>query len=137
MILLEKTLDILTALVRQTWHDPLVGLLLMVAVSAVVAWRASTPHRSHRWVVRKGVCPCCGRALFGTTLAYQRLPGLALVYPESPSLNLSDFVARKICLRSRVSPRHFRANHTKSGEPQLCLLVHMHPNFDLLQTAIN
>jgi hypothetical protein len=86
MILLEMTLDILTALVRQTWHDPLVGLLLMVAVSAVVAWRASRRHRSHRWVVRKGVCPCCGRALFGTTLAYQRLPGLALVYPESPYL---------------------------------------------------
>jgi hypothetical protein len=57
--------------------------------------------------------------------------------PYQVSLNLSDFVARKICLRSRVSPRHFRANHTKSGEPQLCLLVHMHPNFDLLQTAIN
>jgi hypothetical protein len=82
MILLDKTLDILAALVRQPWRYPLVGLLLMVAVSAVVAWRASTPSRSHRWVVRKGRCPCCGSALFGTTLAYQRLPGLALVYPR-------------------------------------------------------
>jgi hypothetical protein len=86
MILLEKTLDILAVLVRQTWRYPLVGLLLMVAVSAVIAWRASTPRRSDRWVVRKGVCPGCGRALFGTTLAYQRLPELALVYPESPYL---------------------------------------------------
>ena len=86
MIRLEKTLDILTALVRQTWRDPVVWLLLIVAVSAVLAWRASTPRRSDRWVVRKGACPCCGRALFGTTLAYQRLPGLALVYPESPYL---------------------------------------------------
>ena len=86
MILLDKTLDILAALVRQTWRSPLVGLWLIVAVSAVVAWRASTPSRSHRWVVRKGICPCCGRVLFGTTLAYQRLPGLALVYPESPYL---------------------------------------------------
>jgi hypothetical protein len=85
MILLDKTLDILAALVRQTWRSPLVGLLLIVAVSAVVAvvaWRASTPSRSHRWVVRKGICPCCGSALFGTTLAYQRLPGLALMYPR-------------------------------------------------------
>ena len=86
MILVEKTLAILTALVRQTWHNPLVGLLLMVAVCAVLAWRVCTPSRPHRWVVRKGVCPCCGSALFGTTLAYQRLPGLDLVYPESPYL---------------------------------------------------
>ena len=86
MILLDKTLDILAALVRQTWRSPLVGLLLIVAVSAVVAWRASTPSRSHRWVVRKGVCPCCGSALFDTTLAYQRFQGLDLMCPESPNL---------------------------------------------------
>jgi len=86
MILLEKTLDILTALVRQIWRHPLVGLLLMVAVFAVIAWRASTLRRSDRWVVRKGACPCCGSALFGTTVAYQRRPGLDLVYPESPYL---------------------------------------------------
>ena len=86
MILIEKTLAILAALARQTWHNPLVGLLLMVAVCAVFAWRVCTPSRSNRWVVRKGVCPCCGSALFGTTLAYQRLPGLDLVYPESPYL---------------------------------------------------
>jgi hypothetical protein len=86
MILLEKTLDILAVLVRQTWRSPLVGLLLMVAVSAVIAWRASTPSRADRWVVRKGVCPSCGHTLFGTTLAYQCLPELALVYPESPYL---------------------------------------------------
>jgi hypothetical protein len=88
MILLEKTLEILVTLVRQTWHYPLVVLLLMVAVSAVVAWRAST-RQSDRWVVRKGVCPCCGSALFGTTLAYQHLPSLDLVYPESPYLCLA------------------------------------------------
>jgi hypothetical protein len=86
MLLLEKTLDILAALVRETWRSPVVGLLLMVAVCAVLAWRASTPSGSPRLVVRKGRCPCCGRALFGTTLAYQRLPGLALMYPESPYL---------------------------------------------------
>jgi hypothetical protein len=96
MILLEKTLDILTVLVRQTWRYPLVGLLLMVAVSAVIAWRASTPRRSDGWVVRKGACPCCGSALFGTTRAYQRLPGLDLVYPESPYLCLA-------CDRAKVA----------------------------------
>ena len=86
MILVEKPLAILAALVRQTWHNPLVGLLFMVAVCAGLAWRVCTPSRSHRWVVRKGVCPCCGSAAFGTTVAYQRLPGLDLVYPESPYL---------------------------------------------------
>ncbi len=86
MILVEKTLAILAALVHQTWRNPLVGLLLMVMVCAGLAWRVCTPSRSHCWVVRKGVCPCCGSALFGTTLAYQRLPGLDLVYPESPYL---------------------------------------------------
>jgi len=46
MLLLEKTLDILAALVRETWRSPVVGLLLMVAVCAVLAWRASTPSGS-------------------------------------------------------------------------------------------
>src|SRR6266478_9698718 len=103
MILLDKTLDILAALVRQTWRSPLVGLLLMVTVCAVVAWRASTPSRSHRWVVRKGICPCCGSALFGTTLAYQHFPGLDLVYPESPYLC-------PVCDRAKVTAlqRHYR-----------------------------
>ena len=95
MILLEKTLEILAALARQTWRYPLVGLVLMVAVSAVLAWRAST-LQSHRWVVRQGRCPCCGSALFGTTTAYQRLPGLDLVSPESPSLCLT-------CDRAKVA----------------------------------
>ena len=86
MILLEKTLAILAALVRHTWRCPLVGLLLMIAVCAVLAWRVYTPRTPHHWVVREGACPCCGSALFGTTLAYQRLQGLALMCPESPSL---------------------------------------------------
>ena len=96
MILLEKTLDILAALVRQTWRYPLVALLLMVAASAVLSWWMYTSPRSDRWVVRKGVCPFCGSALFGTTLAYQRLPGLDLVYPESPYLCLT-------CDRAKVA----------------------------------
>ena len=95
MILLEKTREILAALARQTWRYPLVGLVLMVAVSAVLAWSAST-LQSHRRVVRKGICPCCGSALFGTTTAYQRLPGLDLVYPESPYLCLT-------CDRAKVA----------------------------------
>ena len=86
VILLEKTLAILAAMVRHTWRCPLVGLLLMIAVCAVLAWRVYTPRTPHHWVVREGACPCCGSALFGTTLAYQRLPGLDLVYPESPYL---------------------------------------------------
>jgi hypothetical protein len=86
VILLEKTLAILALMVRQVWRCPLVGLLLMIAVCAVLSWRACTPCRPRRWVVRKGACPCCGSALFGTTPAYQRLPGLDLVYPESPYL---------------------------------------------------
>jgi hypothetical protein len=82
VILLEKTLAILALMVRQVWRCPLVGLLLMIAVCAVLSWRACTPCRPRRWVVRKGACPCCGSALFGTTPAYQRLPGLDLVYPR-------------------------------------------------------
>ena len=102
MLLLEKTFEILAAVVRQPWRYPLVGLLLMVAVSTVVAWRASTPRRSQRWVVRKGVCPCCGSALFGTILAYQRFPGLDLVYPGSPLCPACD--------RAKVTAlqRHYR-----------------------------
>ena len=83
MILLEKIREILVALVSDAWRCLLVGLLLMIGVSAVLSWRACTPRQPHRWVVRKGACPCCGSALFGTTRAYQRLQGLDLVCPES------------------------------------------------------
>ena len=102
MLLVEKTLAILAALVHQTWRYPLVGLLLMIAVSVVIAWRASAPSRSHRWVVRKGICPCWGSVLFGTTLAYQRFPGLALVYPR---ISL-------ICVPSVITPRSPRCSGT-------------------------
>ena len=57
VILLEKTLAILALMVRQVWRCPLVGLLLMIAVSTVLSWRACTPRRPHRWVVRKGGMP--------------------------------------------------------------------------------
>jgi len=57
MILIEKPLAILAALARQTWHNPLVGLLLMVAVCAGLAWRVCTPSGSNGWVVRKGGMP--------------------------------------------------------------------------------
>jgi hypothetical protein len=86
VIPLEKTLAILAALVSYAWRCPLVGLLLMIGVSAVLSWRACTPRQPHRWVVRKGACPCCGSALFGTTRAYQCLQGLDLVCAESPYL---------------------------------------------------
>ncbi len=56
------------------------------SLSAVPSPIEGSGTGSNGWVVRKGVCPCCGSALFGTTLAYQRLPGLDLVYPESPYL---------------------------------------------------
>jgi len=99
MILVEKPLAILAALVRQTWHNPLVGLLFMVAVCAGLAWRVCTPSRSHRWIMRKKVCLYCGSRLFGTTLAYQRLPGLDLVYPESPYLCLACDSAKMAALQ--------------------------------------
>ncbi len=57
MIPLEKTLAILAALVSYAWRCPLVGLLLMIGVSAVLSWRACTPRQPHRWVVRKGGMP--------------------------------------------------------------------------------
>ncbi len=37
VILLEKTLAILALMVRQVWRCPLVGLLLMIAVCAVLS----------------------------------------------------------------------------------------------------
>ena len=76
-------------MVSHTWRCPLVGFLLMIAVSALLSWRVCTPHRPHRWVVRKGACPCCGSALFGTTSVYQHLPGLDRICPESPYLCLT------------------------------------------------
>ncbi len=71
--------------------------------------------------------------IIGQVLGSQQLDGLPCKFD---SLNLSYFVAPTIWLRSCVSPRRLRANRTKRGEPQQGLLVHMYPNFDLLQTAI-
>ena len=76
----------------------------MVAASAMFAWRASTPGRSHCGVMRKGRGPCCGRALFGTTLAYQRLPGLDLVYPRK-SLSVPACDRTKVTALQRQTQR--------------------------------
>jgi len=85
-MLLEQTLA--TLAYRVAWHLPLalVGLVLVLGAVACLCGKGHTPSP---WVVRKGACPCCGSALFGTTLVYQHLPGLDLVCPESPYLCLT------------------------------------------------
>ena len=53
------------------------------------------------------------------------------------SLNLSQFVARKIWRRRGASPVRCRAHRLQRRESRQCLLVPMDTTFDLLQTAIN
>jgi hypothetical protein len=85
MLLGEKTLEILTDIVAQHLPLALVGLVLVVGAVD----RLCEVHTASTWVVRKGACPCCGSALFGTTAVYQHFPGLDRVCPESPYLCLT------------------------------------------------
>ena len=85
-MLLEQTLATLASRVIQ--HLPLALMGLVLVVGAAV-WLWEKVHTPSLWVVRKGACPCCGSALFGTTLVYQHLPGLDLMCPESPYLCLT------------------------------------------------
>jgi len=101
-MLLEKTLAILAHIV--TRHLPLI-LAGFVLVVGAVFWLCEKVHTASRLVVRRGACPCCGSALFGTTSVYQHLPGLDLVCPESPYLCLT-------CDRTKIAAlqQHYRAD---------------------------
>ena len=85
-MLLEKTLATLASIVTQHLPLALAGLVLVVGAAVCLCEKVHTPSR---WVVRKGACPCCGSALFGTTSVYQHLPGLDRICPESPYLCLT------------------------------------------------
>ena len=101
-MLLEKTLATLAHIVAQHLSLALAGFVLVVGAAFLLCERV---HTAPRWVVRKGACPCCGSALFGTTLVYQHLPGLDLVCPESPYLCLT-------CDRTKIAAlqQHYRAD---------------------------
>ena len=101
-MLLEKTLATLASIVTRHLPFILAGFVLVVGA---VFWLCETVHTASRWVVRKGACPCCGSALFGTTSVYQHLPGLDLVCPASPYLCLT-------CDRTKIAAlqQHYRAD---------------------------
>ena len=85
-MLLEQTLATLASRIAQHLPLALAGLVLVVGAVVRLCGKGQPPAP---WVVRKGICPGCGSALFGTTLVYHHLPGLALVCPESPYLCLT------------------------------------------------
>ena len=99
-MLLEQTLATLVSLV--TKHLPLALGGLVLAVGAAI-WLCEKVHTPSPWVVRKGACPCCGSALFGTTAVYQHLPGLDRICPESPYLCLTCDHAKVTALQ-----QHYR-----------------------------
>jgi hypothetical protein len=102
---LELILATLASIVAQ--HLPL-ALTGLVLVLGAVSWLCERVHPPAPWGVRKGVCPCCGSALFGTTLGYQHLPGLARVCPESPYLCLT-------CDRTKIAAlqQHYHAERAE------------------------
>ena len=67
-MLLEQTLATLTSIVARHLPLALAGLVLVMGAVSCLCGKGQTPSP---WVVRKGACPCCGSALFGTTLVYQ------------------------------------------------------------------
>ncbi len=101
-MLLEKTLATLASIVTQYLPLVLAGFVLVVGA---ICWLCEKVHTVSTWVVRKGACPCCGSALFGTTSVYQHPPGLDLMCPESPYLCLT-------CDRTKIAAlqQHYRAD---------------------------
>jgi hypothetical protein len=99
---LEQALATLAS--RVTQHVPLalMGLVLVVGATVCLCEKVHTPSR---WVVRKGACPCCGSALFGTAAVYRHLPGLDRLCPESPYLCLTCDQAKVTALQ-----QHYRAD---------------------------
>jgi hypothetical protein len=80
-MLLAQTLATLAYRVAQHVPLALAGFVLVVGAVCRLCGKGQPPSP---WVVRKGACPCCGSALFGTTQVYHQLSGLDLVCPESP-----------------------------------------------------
>jgi hypothetical protein len=104
---LEQTLASLADIVVRHLPLVLVGLALVLGAVASLCQPGQT---SAPRGVRKGVCPCCGSALFGTTRDYQQLPGLERVCPESPYLCLT-------CDRTKIAAvqQHYHAERAEGG----------------------
>ena len=86
MILLYKTIEALVSLFSHTGFWLVVWVVVLVAFSVFIIRLSRTAKKPRPWVVRKGECPFCGSALFGTTHKYQRLPLLETLAPESQYL---------------------------------------------------
>ena len=86
MTLLYQILEALTNLFSQGGFWLVICIALLVGGSAYLFHVAYTPKTSNTWVVRRGECPFCGNALFGTTRAYQLLEFLDTVSPEDQYL---------------------------------------------------
>ena len=101
-MLLAQTLATLAYRVAQHVPLALAGFVLVVGAVCRLCGKGQPPSP---WVVRKGACPCCGSALFGTTSVYQHLPGLDRLCPESPYLCLTCDGIKIAALQ-----RHYRAD---------------------------
>ena len=69
LLLVEKTLAILAALVHQTWRSPLGGLFAHDGGVRRERLEGERTVQVPPLGRAEGVCPCCGRAFLGTTVA--------------------------------------------------------------------
>ena len=109
----DPQLAILGHLVSRFWL-PGGGVLLLVALAILLYRHVHRTPRTAQLVVRKGVCPCCESALFGTTAIYQHLDRLNLVDPDSPYLCPTCDGVKVAALQ-----RHWPVEHSNelSGQP--------------------
>ena len=73
MILLDQLRETLGTLFNQGEPWLVAGLVALGGLSCWIFRLACSLRKVRLWVIRKGECPFCGQALFGTTEAYQRL----------------------------------------------------------------
>ena len=86
MTLLYQILETLINFFSQAEVWLVVSIALLIGGSAYVFYLAQAAKTPVRWVVRKGECPFCGNALFGTTHAYRRMDLLDAVAPKAQYL---------------------------------------------------
>ena len=83
---LYQILEALATLFSQGGFWLVLCIALLLGGAAYIFHVVCTPKTSGTWVVRRGECPFCGNALFGTTRTYRLLDLLETVSPESQYL---------------------------------------------------
>lgn len=98
---LSTAFGTLATLLRHPGSWFLVWSMVLLWLGLLLCYLASTRRTPRHWVVRKGECPGCGSALFGTTQSYESLHRLETLSPDNLYLCTSCDRAKVTALLSK------------------------------------